>query len=266
MVAFLLAPLAVPMALAAWAIAGRASRDQWILVVVAALYTYGVTLVAGIPALFVYRYMGWSRAWQFALGGFLLGVGAFIGFVRSGADAIAMFGRLGAIAALAFWAIGVRGNAAFALRRPAATPSPVAPLRLPPAPEIRRRAGEATRKACSRVERWRAAFAAWRGSRAAPGAPRPPVMGLIAVALPLLTTVGSFPWLLMGLKRWIDKLYTLGMILVLGYFGIVLMISGLTVVIAIAAIALRERYRFALAAAAVALAAIGLVILRVQMG
>lgn len=262
--AFAVAPLAVPIVLVAAMLARGASRDQWILAPIATAFAYGVILIGGVPVVFLHRAMGWSRAWQFALGGFVLGVVAFIGFATDSLRSFAFFGGLGALTAAAFWTIGVRGNPAFALRWRPAGVARVLPSPLPTADDIRRAASAAHERVRPIVARACQRFDAWRRPAQTPTGVRPPRAGLIAVAIPLVTTVGTLPWLLPVLHLAVVRLHVLGLILELAYVGLVIGLSGLAVVAAIVAIVLRERFRFWLAAAAVALAALGLAIMRAQ--
>jgi hypothetical protein len=272
--AFAVAPLVVPVAFAPLMLARQASRDQWILAPIATALAYGVILIGGIPVVLLYRAMGWSRAWHYALGGFVLGVVAFYGFATDSLGAFAVFGGLGALTAIAFWGIGVRGNARLAgPRTPGARLGFPSPLRSPgELREAARRAGDRVRPVMARAREraWATAgaarrwFAEWRRPAQTPSGLRRPVAGTLAVSIPLLTTVGTFPWLWPGIARAVERLYTLGMILVLAYVGFVIALSGMTVVIALVAVVLRERYRFWLATAAIALAALGLVIMRGQ--
>ena len=265
MLALALAPLTVPLALAGFWAATGAKSEQLPILAIAALYTYAVAVVVGLPAAFILRYFGRTHAWQYALAGLLTGALAFLFLFKSGGWALALFGALGVVAALLFWLVGVRGNAVFA--RPPGSTEAIARSLVHAGGEVRRTTIDVRERLRTLLADLCATIAAWRSRpRGTPGPPRAPVAGIIAVAIPLLTTVGTFPWIWLGLRRSVERLYTAGMIVVLGYWGIVVALSAITVIIALVAILLRERYRYPLALAAVALAAAGLAILRVQFG
>lgn len=259
--AFLVAPLAVPALFGAWILAQGAPGDSLLFAAVTGLYTYGAALIAGLPAVFLYRHMGWTRAWQFAAGGFVLGAAIFAAARWPSTREIVFYGALGALTAFAFWGVGVRGNAAFPLRRePGRAVEPVA-LRPPTLDEVKRRAESLPGRARDLATEVRANVERFPAP-AAPAPERAPRFGLLAVAIPLLTTVGTLPWLWAALRRDVERLYTLGMLVAVAYAVAIVLLSATAVVLAIVAIVRRERYRYPLAAAAVLLAAAGLVLLR----
>lgn len=111
--AFLLAPLAVPLAVTLLLAAASGVGDQVMLGPVIALYTVPVTLVAGVPALLVFRRMRWGRLWQFALGGALIGIAPILVEAPPLAQVgtyIGLYGGIGLVSAALFWLIGVRNN------------------------------------------------------------------------------------------------------------------------------------------------------------
>ena len=112
--AFLIAPLSVPLAAAATLANWPPRGDQWMLVVVMAMFTYGMGIVGGVPALFVFRRLRWDRLWQFGLGGAAIGIGMIVvgspaALLRAD-NFVAIYGAIGAVSAAVFWFIGIWRN------------------------------------------------------------------------------------------------------------------------------------------------------------
>jgi hypothetical protein len=87
----------------------------WVAALIVAAFTYGTTIVAGIPAYLVFRARGWLKWWQLTFGGALLGLLPTLvlglplslsGILIVGPDHM----LIGAASGLAFWALGFAGN------------------------------------------------------------------------------------------------------------------------------------------------------------
>lgn len=79
--AFLLAPLVVPMSFALWLAWGHLA-PAWVVVsaFVSALFTYGGTAVFGIPAYKILLRSGWTALWVAVVTGFVIGMITWIIF------------------------------------------------------------------------------------------------------------------------------------------------------------------------------------------
>ncbi len=85
--------------------------------VAAAAFAFAATLLFGLPLLAVMRWRSWLKAWQFALGGAVIGTAvecSFWGFGWNGAGGF--FPLFGAAHGLFFWLIGIWRNASFSQR------------------------------------------------------------------------------------------------------------------------------------------------------
>ncbi|MFO1305449.1 MAG: hypothetical protein U1F54_17115 [Burkholderiales bacterium] len=86
-----------------------------------AAYIVGATVVVGIPGVYVFRWRGWLRAWQFVVAGFA--AGALIVIARAFTMSITVllanlafmvgFGLIGAATAWVFWLVAAYRNAWF---------------------------------------------------------------------------------------------------------------------------------------------------------
>ena len=117
--AFLLAPAVAPLGVALLSLVPSLA-GIWVLAVGVAAFTYGTTVIAGIPAYSLLRYFNCVSWWHFTLGGAVLGIlpALVFGFPTSlqgmlvlGPDYLA----IGAVTGLVFWIIAF-GKAALPLR------------------------------------------------------------------------------------------------------------------------------------------------------
>lgn len=234
--AFLVAPAVVPVFFAVYATLQGAGPDALPVAAVAALYAYLSTLIAGVPATYAYHRLGWTRWWQFALGGFVLATLGFAAGLATLLHTAATYGSIGAVSAVVFWLVGVRDNPAFA------------PLR-----NDRIATGLAVPSGRSPAD---------AGSPPlAPGPPQPslrPVAGIVAVAIPLFVTLWTVPLAWNAAHRELASAFGHAFMLV-AIFHVVaihaLAVAGLAM--AVVALARREPHRFILAPAALVLNLLG---------
>ncbi len=121
MIAYLVSPGVIPLLLVLIDKGIDRTTGLWMLGLTMLPSTYFVAAAFGIPALWVIRRMQWRRLWQFAFAGALFGWTFLLlgspSLLRVG-SLVAFYGGLGAMSALIFWLIGVRGNPWFSRSPP----------------------------------------------------------------------------------------------------------------------------------------------------
>ena len=109
LVGFLVAPAVGPAAWVLYAHATNPQPDDVSLFLLLCYFAYPVTLLFGVPTFLAFRKLEISRWWQFALAGAAIGaLSAFIITLQT--DSLANIAIVGAISALAFWAIVASRN------------------------------------------------------------------------------------------------------------------------------------------------------------
>ena len=116
-VAFAVAPAVVPLAIGAWALAtGVHARESVVLGSIYGAFTYGAAVFLGVPVFSVFSRNGWTRWWQYAIAGALIGLAVLLVILAaaqsplSDGRTVVVFVGIGILSTTVFWLIAIRGN------------------------------------------------------------------------------------------------------------------------------------------------------------
>jgi hypothetical protein len=116
--AFALAPAVAPAAVAAWALAtGVRAPESLVLASIYGAFTYGTAVALGLPFFRLAERKGWTRWWQYAVAGAVIGLAPLL-IISLAAAAPPPGGRVGLVfvgvgvlSATVFWLIALKGRA-----------------------------------------------------------------------------------------------------------------------------------------------------------
>ena len=116
--AFILAPAVVPVAVAGWALAtGVRAPESLVLASVYGAFTYGTAAALGLPFFRLSERKGWTRAWQYAVAGAMIGLVPLLMISLAAAApppdgrVVLVFAGLGVLSATVFWLIALKDRA-----------------------------------------------------------------------------------------------------------------------------------------------------------
>ena len=116
-VAFAVAPAIVPLAVITWALRSEVHlRESIVLGSIYGAFTYGASLLFGVPLFLTLSGHGWTRWWQYAIAGALVGVCVWLLILAAAQRAffdwrtIGVFAGAGVISTTGFWLVANSGS------------------------------------------------------------------------------------------------------------------------------------------------------------